>query len=98
MEGDAEARFSMRSQRRPRSFQGNPDPPAAARLCTSLDDGNLPPERWRLLLAAMTWIVAGAYVVDPEWSYPRHLCHVLAGLRPVKVRRVPGQHDNRPWR
>jgi hypothetical protein len=26
----------------------------------STDDGNLPPERWRPLLAAMTWIVAGA--------------------------------------
>src|SRR3954453_3915761 len=54
-------------------------------------------ERWRSG-HPVTRIVARAYVVDPEWSDPRHLSHVLAGLRPVEVRRVPGQHDNRPWR
>ena len=43
MKGDADAlldEFATSSA----FVQGNPDPPAAARLCTSLDDGNLPPE------------------------------------------------------
>ena len=46
----------------------------------------------------MTWIVAGVYVVDPERAHPGHLCHIFSRLRPMEVRRVPRQYDNRPWR
>jgi hypothetical protein len=47
--------------------------------------------------AFWAWIVAGVYIVDPERAHPGHLCHVFARLRPMEVRRVPWQYDNRPW-
>src|SRR5262245_57894772 len=46
---------------------------------------------------AVTWIVLQFHVIDPHGTDGIHLPDLLTRLRPMKVRRIAGQHDYGTW-